>query len=138
VNAEELIADLEALSADVAILQEALSAEFDAIKAQDLDQLDSIQLRKENALQRLSDGRFLRAMTALESDALAPGVLDKWQQLKDAAELGHEHLKRNELMIQRKLLVLREALQSLYQTDQRQGVQLYDRLGKLSGGARLR
>jgi flagellar biosynthesis/type III secretory pathway chaperone len=133
---DELIIILDELLSEVSALEETLHAEFEAIKAQDLDQLDEIQKLKENALRSLSDGRFERTAALVQgrqTDDLPANLLEKWQQLKDVTQSSQQHLKRNELVIQRKLAVLREALQSMYQTDFPQNLQLYNRTGKLSG-----
>jgi flagellar biosynthesis/type III secretory pathway chaperone len=133
---DELIIILDELLSEVSALEETLHAEFEAIKAQDLDQLDEIQKLKENALRSLSDGRFERTAALVQgrqTDDLPANLLEKWQQLKDVTQSSQQHLKRNELVIQRKLAVLREALQSIYQTDFPQNLQLYNRAGKLSG-----
>jgi flagellar biosynthesis/type III secretory pathway chaperone len=133
---DELILILDELLSEVSALEETLHAEFEAIKAQDLDQLDEIQKLKENALRSLSDGRFERTAALVQgrqTDDLPANLLEKWQQLKDVTQSSQQHLKRNELVIQRKLAVLREALQSIYQTDFPQNLQLYNRTGKLSG-----
>jgi len=135
---DELMIILDELIGDVADLEHALQAEFEAIKAQDLDQLDAIQKRKESALSRLSDGRFERTATLLEgrqTDELPANLLERWQQLKDITQNSQQHLKRNQLVVQHKLMVLSEALQSLYQTNSPGGVQLYNRTGKLSGNS---
>ena len=133
---DELIIILDELLSEVSALEETLHAEFEAIKAQDLDQLDEIQKLKENALRSLSDGRFERTAALVQgrqTDDLPAKLLEKWKQLKDVTQSSQQHLKRNELVIQRKLAVLREALQSIYQTDFPQNLQLYNRAGKLSG-----
>lgn len=133
---DELIIILDELLSEVSALEATLHAEFEAIKAQDLDQLDEIQKMKENTLRSLSDGRFERTAALVhgrQTDDLPANLLEKWQQLKGVTQSSQQHLKRNELVIQRKLAVLREALQSIYQTDFPQNLQLYNRAGKLSG-----
>jgi flagellar biosynthesis/type III secretory pathway chaperone len=140
-DTEKLLAELELLSVDIDALSGILNVEFEAIKAQDMAQLEQIQVDKENALLRLSDGRFQEIMSALEQQQAQPDstqLQDKWQDLIGAAEASRSHLVRNQMLIQRKLMVLREALQSLYQTDSSQGLQLYNRLGKLAGHPSVR
>lgn len=135
-DTEQLLAELEMLSREIDALSGILNVEFEAIKAQDMEQLDRIQGDKESALLQLSDGRFQAIMSALEQQQAhhdTAHLVDKWQDLIGAAETSRNHLVRNQVLIQRKLLVLREALQSLYQTDSSQGLQLYNRLGKLAG-----
>lgn len=131
----ELLTHLDELIVEVAALESALQAEFEAIKAQDLDQLDAIQKTKEQLLHTLSDGRFERTATLVQQhvDDLPSGLPEKWQQLKESTQASQTHLKRNELVIQRKLAVLREALQAIYQTNAPQSQQLYNRTGKLTG-----
>lgn len=135
-DTERLLTELDLLSGEIAALSVILNTEFEAIKVQDMDQLEQIQQDKEDALLRLSDRRFKDVMTALEQTLVAPdaaNIMDKWQALLGAAEASRGHLVRNQLLIEKKLIVLREALQSLYQTDNNQGLQLYNRLGKLAG-----
>lgn len=135
-DTETLLAELELLSGEIDALSGILNVEFEAIKAQDMALLDRIQEDKESALSRLGDGRFQALMTALEQQQALDDtalLMDKWQDLIGAAEASRGHLVRNQMLIQRKLMVLREALQSLYQTDNNQGLQLYNRLGKLAG-----
>lgn len=131
----ELMTHLDELIIEVTALESALQAEFEAIKAQDLDQLDAIQKTKEQLLHTLSDGRFERTATLVQQhvDDLPAGLPEKWQQLKESTQASQTHLKRNELVIQRKLAVLREALQAIYQTNAPQSQQLYNRTGKLTG-----
>ena len=140
-DTEKLLVELDLLSAEIAALSDILNAEFEAIKTQDMAQLEQLQQAKEDALLQLGDGRFQNLMTALGHQPAEPDtayILDKWQDLLDAAEASRGHLMRNQLLIQRKLIVLREALQSLYQTDIGQGVQLYNRLGKMGGDSNAR
>lgn len=135
-DTERLLTELDLLSGEIAALSVILNTEFEAIKVQDMDQLERIQQDKEDALLQLSDRRFKDVMTALEQTLAAPdaaNIMDKWQALLGAAEASRGHLVRNQLLIEKKLIVLREALQSLYQTDNNQGLQLYNRLGKLAG-----
>jgi flagellar biosynthesis/type III secretory pathway chaperone len=100
--------------------------------------LDAIQKTKEQLLHALSDGRFERtaALVQQHGDDLPTGLPEKWQQLKESTQASQTHLKRNELVIQRKLVVLREALQAMYQTNAPQSQQLYNRTGKLTGESR--
>lgn len=131
----ELFANLDSLLSEVLALEAALNAEFEAIKSQDLDQLDVVQKLKEESLHRLADGRFEQTITLLQShsrDDFPSGLFEKWQQLKVSTHASQLSLKRNELVIQRKLAVLRDALQAIYQTDMPHGLQLYNRTGKLA------
>lgn len=126
---------IDELISEVSALESALLAEFEAIKSQDLDQLDAIQKLKEELLNNLSDGRFERtaALVQQQVDELPSGLPEKWQQLKESTQSSQGHLKRNELVVQRKLAVLREALQAMYQRDAPQSLQLYNRTGRLTG-----
>jgi flagellar biosynthesis/type III secretory pathway chaperone len=135
---DDLISNVDTLLAEVQHLEQVLQAEFEAIKTQNLDQLDLVQQQKEASLLKLSDGRFEQTVRALQTDRpepLAAGLMDKWQQLIDATQLSQSQLKRNQLIIQQKLVVLRDALHSLYRTDAPQSLQLYNRSGKISGGS---
>jgi flagellar biosynthesis/type III secretory pathway chaperone len=134
---DDLMATVDTLLAEVRHLEQVLQAEFEAIKTQSLDQLDLIQLQKEESLLKLGDGRFEQTMRALQTsqgDRSVAGAMDKWQQLRDATQLSQSHLKRNQLIIQQKLVVLRDALQALYQTEAPGSLELYNRSGKISGG----
>jgi hypothetical protein len=83
----------------------------------------------------LGDVRFRRVQAQLsagEATGLPVAVTEKWAGLVSSAETIKSSLARNEVLISRKLTVVREALQTLYQTGSREGVQLYDRLGRLT------
>jgi flagellar biosynthesis/type III secretory pathway chaperone len=132
----ELLSNVDSLLAEVQHLEQLLEAEFEAIKTQNLDQLDALQQLKEASLLKLSDSRFEQTVRALKSEQpelLTSDLMNKWQQLKDTTELSQHHLKRNQLIIQQKLVVLGDALRAIYQTDAPQNLQLYNRSGKLSG-----
>jgi flagellar biosynthesis/type III secretory pathway chaperone len=133
---DELLSNVDSLLAEVQHLEQLLEAEFEAIKTQNLDQLDTLQQLKEASLLKLSDSRFEQTVRALKSEQpelLTSDLMNKWQQLKDTTELSQHHLKRNQLIIQQKLVVLGDALRAIYQTDAPQNLQLYNRSGKLSG-----
>jgi flagellar biosynthesis/type III secretory pathway chaperone len=133
---DELLSNVDSLLAEVQHLEQLLEAEFEAIKTQNLDQLDTLQQLKEASLLKLSDSRFEQTVRALKSEQpelLTSDLMNKWQQLKDTTELSQHHLKRNQLIIQQKLVVLGDAVRAIYQTDAPQNLQLYNRSGKLSG-----
>ncbi len=130
-----LTAELESLCAEVSQFSALLDEEFEAMKAQDLARLEALQPVKERALAQLGDVRFRRVQAQLsagEAAGLPVAVTEKWARLIEAAETIKGSLARNEVLISRKLTVVREALQTLYQTGSREGVQLYDRLGRLT------
>lgn len=130
-----LIVELESLCSEVSQFSALLDDEFDAMKAQDLARLEALQPIKERALAQLGDARFRRVQAQLsagEAAGLPVAVTEKWARLVETAETIKASLARNEVLISRKLTVVRDALQTLYQTGSREGVQLYDRLGRLT------
>lgn len=131
---------IDALFIEMGELNAILDAEFEAIKHQVMDQLENIQKNKEDILTRLSDGRLQTLAMSIETpenlDKSTPTLFTKWENLRHTTIETQEKLKRNEVLIQRKLTVLRDAIQTLYNTDNEKNLLLYNRLGKLSHSLR--
>lgn len=137
---DKQLLQIDVLSTEMGELNTILDAEFDAIKHQAMDQLEDIQKKKEDILTRLSDGRLQSIVMSIETsenlDNSTPTLFDKWENLRHITIESQEKLKRNEVLIQRKLTVLRDAIQTLYNTDSEKNLLLYNRLGKLSHSLR--
>lgn len=131
---------IDALLIEMGELNAILDAEFEAIKHQVMDQLENIQKKKEDILTRLSDERLQTLAMSIETpenlDKSTPSLFTKWENLRHTTIETQEKLKRNEVLIQRKLTVLRDAIQTLYNTDNEKNLLLYNRLGKLSHSLR--
>jgi flagellar biosynthesis/type III secretory pathway chaperone len=137
-STDKLLLQIDALCSEMHELNAILDTEFEAIKRQEMDRLEGIQKEKESILTPLSDGRFQALVMAIENsgeaDDSSATLLDKWENLRHITIASRDKLKRNEVLIQRKLTVLRDAVQTLYHTDNGKSLLLYNRLGKLSRG----
>ncbi len=137
-STDKLLLQIDALCSEMHELNAILDTEFEAIKRQEMDRLEGIQKEKESILTPLSDGRFQALVMAIENsgeaDDSSATLLDKWENLRHITIASRDKLKRNEVLIQRKLTVLRDAVQTLYHTDNGKSLLLYNRLGKLSHG----
>jgi flagellar biosynthesis/type III secretory pathway chaperone len=115
-------------------LQKLLQAEFQALKKQDLDALDRLVVTKEQIVSQLGD----KSMESLIDDAAgaAKSAGDgesaaQWRTLTGLASTCRNMQKRNEILIDRKLAVVRTALSSLVAPADA-GVQTYNRQGRMT------
>jgi flagellar biosynthesis/type III secretory pathway chaperone len=111
-------------------LEDLLEQEFVHLKAQNLDAFEASQTSKNELLQQLAQ---LAGIQGPESaDALGP----EWDGFKEHMAHCKDMHRRNEVLIVRKIDAIRGALQSLQVQDPASSVEIYDRLGKVSRGAR--
>ncbi len=104
-------------------LLELLDLEFDALKEQSLDRFESMQAEKAAILGSLSNLQ----LPSEGADALA------WEPFRDLIRLCKDRHRRNEILLQRKLDAIRAALRTLQGPDPLNAVEVYDRMGRLSG-----
>ncbi len=122
--------DFDAAQADVMALGEVLAQEFEALRTQSFDTLESLQDRK------------IALLESLERTARQVALLDpkppQWADVVESLARCREPLMRNEHLVARQLEVVRNALRSLQAADPTASVDLYDRLGQMArrGGAR--
>jgi flagellar biosynthesis/type III secretory pathway chaperone len=123
---------LQAAHAHVNVLRELLDLEFDALKAQDLDQFE-ILLSQKNQL--LSD---LTQITGVHQPEDADQLGAHWQGFRVRMLECRDLHRRNEILIMRKLDAIRGALESLNVNEATSSVEVYDRLGQIKRIRRLR
>lgn len=125
---------LHALQLSLGELRELLEAEFEALRKQDLDALDRLVVTKEQIVSQLGD----KSLETLIDDASAAANATsdgefqaQWRTLTGLASNCRNLQKRNEILIERKLAVVRTALSSLV-TPANPEVETYDRQGRMS------
>jgi len=113
-----------------------LEAEYEALVKEELTRFEQIQADKEAVISRItainieipSHAAGLPAAPELAIEALQPA----WQLLQALGRTGAELQKRNELLIQRKLTIVRDALRSLQMEAHEGSANFYDPRGKLT------
>ena len=106
-------------------LQELLEQEFEALKVQDLDAFEHMQIRK------LEIFDTLHALTGAGTEH---SRLDEaeWDGFKNLIDECRELHRRNEVLIVRKLDAIKSTLQTLHGSDATASVEVYDRVGRIS------
>jgi flagellar biosynthesis/type III secretory pathway chaperone len=127
---DEQASNLEQALGLARALEEMLEQEFEHLKAQNLDAFEASQTSKNELLQQLAQLAGIDGPEA--ADALGP----EWDGFKEHMAHCRDMHRRNEVLIVRKIDAIRGALQSLQVQDPASSVEIYDRLGKLSRGAR--
>lgn len=100
-----------------------LDQEFEALRAQDLDQFEALQPEKSS---------ILASLAAISEPFEHPHQNDWSVFLQNMAVCRDRH-RRNEILLQRKLDAIRSALRTLQGPDPLNSVDVYDRMGRLSG-----
>jgi len=113
-------------------LAELLEQEFEALKAQDLDQFEVLLSGKNHLLSELTR---LTGVTQL-NDADKLGA--HWSNFRTRMLQCRDMHRRNEILIMRKLDAIRGALESLNVNEATSPVEVYDRLGQIKRIRRLR
>ena len=131
-TAQALDDNLSTALAKAGSLEQLLEAEFDQLKAQNLDAFEATQSSKNALLQELT--RLAGIEGPESADALGP----EWDGFKEHMMHCRDLHRRNEVLIHRKIEAIRGALQSLQVEDPTSSVEIYDRLGKLSRARRGR
>jgi flagellar biosynthesis/type III secretory pathway chaperone len=128
----DLIPVVDTLIVELSLLGELFNEEFGALKRQDIDLIETLQTKKEALLEQLADERVAQALQTITADENPdPQLLERWHVLQEICRLNIDAQKKNEILITRKLLVLREAIQAIRRPSGQESVQLYNRLGKL-------
>jgi flagellar biosynthesis/type III secretory pathway chaperone len=111
-------------------LKALLEEEFEALKSQDLAKFESLNSEKSEVLAHIS------ALASIP--ATGASVPPEWRPfLGVMAECKGMH-QRNHLLIQRKLDAIRAAIKTLQGAQGLQSVDIYDKLGRMSGGLQTR
>lgn len=114
----------------VQTLDDLLQQEFEALRTQSFDRIESLQADKVALLESLQ-------ATARQVDAL-PEPPAPWAEVLQALARCRNHHRRNELLITRQIEVVGATLRSLQLTEPADTVDLYDRMGQVArrGGHR--
>jgi len=123
---------LQEADARVDQLAELLDQEFEALKAQDLDQFEILLSGKNHLLSELT--RITGVSQLNEADKLGA----HWHDFRARMLHCRDMHRRNEILIMRKLDAIRGALESLNVNEATSSVEVYDRLGQIKRIRRLR
>lgn len=123
--------DMPAAQAQAAVLASLLQEEFEALRSQSFDRLESLQDEKVALLQSLQ--ATANAVSALPEPPAA------WADVVAALQACRNDYRRNEMLVSRQVEVIGAALRSLQAVDPTASVDLYDRLGQMArrGGRRV-
>lgn len=122
---------MQGAQAKAAALSTLLQEEFEALRSQSFDRLESLQDEKVVLLQSLQ--ATASAVSALTEPPAA------WADVVSALQACRNDYRRNEMLVARQLEVISAALRSLQSVDSTASVDLYDRLGQMArrGGRRV-
>ena len=115
----------------VSTLEALLEEEFEALKAQDLSNFDSINENKNKLLQELM------ALTGIHRPEDAQKLDSRWNEFKDKMRLCRNLHRRSEILVTRKLDAINGALESMRIGTGASSVETYDRLGKIRRGRQI-
>ncbi len=133
----DLLPVVDTLIVELSLLGELFAEEFEALKRQDIDLIEALQNKKEALLEQLADDRVAEALQAImANEDPDPQLLERWHTLQEICRVNLDAQKKNEILINRKLLVVREAIQAIRRPGEQNPVQLYNRLGKLGTARR--
>jgi len=113
-------------------LAELLDQDFEALKAQDLDQFEVLLSGKNHLLSELT--RITGVTQLNDADKLGT----HWNDFRTRMLACRDMHRRNEILIMRKLDAIRGALESLNVNEATSSVEVYDRLGQIKRIRRLR
>ena len=125
-------------------LKEILEQEFSALKDQDLVSFEKLQKKKNQILEVLSNEEFLnrareyRTANSGEKDgetAVDLENLTMWEKIIKTMTDSRKLHQRNEILINSKIESIRSALRTIQTPDPLNSVEVYDKLGKLTGSA---
>ncbi len=125
-------AQFEALKSDLALLEEVLQQEFSVLKNQDIDSFDALHLRKEAIIARISGVNLEACMAILRDDNVPMEVKSSWSSVEELGAHCRELQKRNEVLIDKKLSVVTEALNALRYPHGESPQNFYSPKGKLT------
>jgi flagellar biosynthesis/type III secretory pathway chaperone len=107
------ILQFEALKNDLVLLEEVLEQEFVVLKNQDMDSFDALHARKEAIIARISGVNFDACMAILKDDNVSMEIKSSWSSVEVLGSHCRKLQKRNEVLIDKKLSVVTEALNAL-------------------------
>jgi len=107
------IVQFEALKNDLVLLEEVLEQEFVVLKNQDMDSFDALHARKEAIIARISGVNFDACMAILKDDNVSMEIKSSWSSVEELGSHCRKLQKRNEVLIDKKLSVVTEALNAL-------------------------
>mgnify|MGYP001292279087 CR=1 FL=1 len=123
-------------------LQSLLEQEFQALKKQDLQKFEQLQEEKTRILEILSEEKFVNtaeefhnnnASKTTHNENIPIESLELWDQIVKSMTEGRTLHQRNEILINSKIESIRSALRTLQSPDPLNSVEVYDKLGKLTG-----
>ena len=123
-------------------LKQILEQEFQTLKQQDLQNFEKLQAEKTRILEFLSEEEFLikaqkfqeRTPADASNDSdISLESLEIWDKIVNSMTEGRKLHQRNEILINSKIESIRSALRTLQSPDPLNSVEVYDKLGKLSG-----
>ena len=126
----------------VEVLRTLLEQEFEALKEQDLKQFEKLQNEKIKILEILSEEEFVakaqefhenQGFNASDGANIPMESLELWDQIVKSMTEARTFHQRNEILINSKIESIRTALRTLQSPDPLNSVEVYDRLGKLTG-----
>ena len=117
-------------SADNAIryaseLHRLLELEFDALKAQKLSEIESIQEKKLPLLEYLSADSIKANLKETSGEA-------DWDSFKSIISECKSAHRRNEILVNRRIESIKSALNTLTRENKDDELEMYDKLGKLA------
>lgn len=125
-------AAIDQLARDLQTLLEQLDLEFELLREQQMDRFDALQHEKEALLARIAAADLHAMEPGNAATPLSFTAQPAWHRIMELGEACREHQKRNEILINRKLIVVRSALQAL-RVPGGEEQQFYGPRGKLSG-----
>jgi len=134
-TATRLVLDLCQL---LQVLNVLLENEYQALSSQDIGRFEGLQAEKDLLLERIAAINLDEVASSLESAtgqsrASALGQLQEaWDSMRALGRSGNILQKRNEILINRKLGVVRDALRSLQLEGNNQTPTYYDLRGRLT------
>jgi flagellar biosynthesis/type III secretory pathway chaperone len=126
------ILQFEALKNDLVLLEEVLEQEFVVLKNQDMDSFDALHARKEAIIARISGVNFDACMAILKDDNVSMEIKSSWSSVEELGSHCRKLQKRNEVLIDKKLSVVTEALNALRYPHGDSPQNFYSAKGKLT------
>ena len=119
-------------------LSRLLSDEFEALKAQNIDQFEALQPGKADLLTELSVLTGISEKSAQPVPGASRLEGAEWDEFKQLMGLCRDAHHRNEILISRQLDAIRGTISALQGATEQATVEVYDRLGKLNRVKRAR
>ena len=106
-------------------LQSLLELEFEALKSQNLSEIESIQEKKVPILEYLGSDSVKSNVTKSRGDA-------NWEAFKSIINECKNAHRRNEILVNRRIESIKNALNTLTGENRDDELEMYDKLGKLA------